>query len=78
MFEQNIVFHNAAVQNIYNVLYFKTSCIFNAAKKQSGIGFIVDALFGYFTHLHALYTVVELHTNFVLLHFEIQPHYAIQ
>ena len=42
-------------------------CIFNAVKKQSGMGFISDALFGYFTYLHSLYTVVELHTNFVLI-----------
>ena len=43
-------------------------CIFNAVKKQSGIGIIADALFGYFAYLHSLYTVVELHTNFVLIH----------
>ena len=48
-------------------------CIFNAVKKQSGIGFIVDALFGYFAYLHSLYTVVELHRNFVLIHFGRQP-----
>ena len=30
-------------------------CISNAVRKQSGIGFIVDALFGYFTYLHSLY-----------------------
>ena len=90
MFEQSIVFHNVALQNIYNVLYLKTSpmcifnevkkmlvalclnkvscfimalnkaytmyyilkrcqyVIFNAVKKQLGIGFIVDALFYYF------------------------------
>ena len=65
------MFHNAAVQNIYNVFYFKTlsMCVFNAAKKQSGIAFIVDALFGYFTYLHSLYTAIELHINFVLIHF---------
>ena len=39
-------------------------CIFNAVKMQSGIGFLVDALFGNFPYLHNLYTVVELHTNF--------------
>ena len=44
-------------------------CSFDALKKQSGIGFIVDALFGYFEHLHSLYKVVELHTDFVLIHF---------
>ena len=67
MFEQSIVCHN----NIYNVLSFKmlAMCIFNAVKKQSGIGFIVDALFDYFVYLHSLYTVVELHTNFVMIHF---------
>ena len=70
-----IVFQKAAVQNIYNVFYFKTSsmCILNTIKKQSGLRFIVDVLFGYFTYLHSLYTVVELHTNFVLIHFERQP-----
>ena len=59
--------NNAAVKTIYNVFYFKTSsmCIFNAIKEQSGIGFIIDALFGYFAYLHSLYTVAELHTNFV-------------
>ena len=56
VFEQSIMFLKAAVQNIYNVYYFKTSsmCIFNAVKKQSGIGFIVDALFGNFACLHNL------------------------
>ena len=44
-------------------------CIFNAIKKQSDIGFIVDALLGYFAYLHSLCTVVELHTNFVLIQF---------
>ena len=44
--------------------------IFNTFKKQSDIGFIVDALLGNFAYLHSLYTVVELHTNFVLIHFE--------
>ena len=75
VFEQSIVFHNSAVQNIYNVFYFKTSliCIFKALKIQSVIGFIVDALSGYFSYLHSLYTVVELHTNFVLIHFGRQP-----
>ena len=72
VFEQSIVF-----QNIYNIFYFKTSSIFNSVKKQSGIGFIVDALFGYFTYLHSLYAVVELRINFVLIHFGRQPtHYA--
>ena len=76
VFEQSIMFHN--VQNIYNVFYFKTSsmCIFNAVKKQSGIAFIADALFDYFVYLHSLYIVVELHTNFVLIHFGRQPLYA--
>ena len=48
-------------------------CIYNAVKKQSGIGFIVVALFDNFAYLHNLYTVVELHTNFVLIDFESQP-----
>ena len=75
MVQQSIVFHNDAVQNIYYLFYFKTSsmCIFNAVKKQSGIGFIVEALFGYFAYLHCLYTVVELHTNVALIHFGRQP-----
>ena len=34
---------------------------------------MVDILFGYFAYLHSLYTVVELHTNFVLIHFGRQP-----
>ena len=48
-------------------------CIFNSAKNQSGIGFTLDALFGNFAYLHNLYTVVELHTNFVLIHFDSEP-----
>ena len=48
-------------------------CIFKAVKKQSGIGFIVDALFGNFAILHNLYTVIELHTSIVLIHFESRP-----
>ena len=47
--------------------------VYNAVKKQSGIGFIVDALFDYFIYVRSLYTVVELHTNFVLIHFGRQP-----
>ena len=71
-----IVFHKTAIQNIYNVFYSKTSlmCIFNAVKLQLGIGFIVDALFDNFAYLHNLYTILELHTNFVLMHFESQPY----
>ena len=46
-------------------------CIFT--QKQSGIGFKVDALFGHFAYLHSLNTVVELHTNIVLIHFGSQP-----
>ena len=67
--------NKAAVQNIYNVYYFKTSsmCIFNAVNMKSGIGFIVDALFGNFAYLHNLYTVVEVHTILVLIHLESQP-----
>ena len=48
-------------------------CVLNPVKKQSGVGLIIDALFGYFTYLHSLYTVVELYTNFVLIHFGRQP-----
>ena len=47
--------------------------ILNAVKMQSGIGFIVDALFDNFAYLHNLYTIVELHTNIVFLHFVSQP-----
>ena len=53
-------------------------CNFNAVKKQSGIGFIVVALFGYFAYLNSLYTVVELHTHFVLIHFERKSDYGIE
>ena len=45
-------------------------CIFNAVKQQSDIGFIADALFDNFAYLHNLYTVVGLHANFALIHFE--------
>ena len=51
-------------------------CIFNVVKKQSGIGFIVDALFGYSVYVHSLYTAVELHTNIMLIHFGRQPRFA--
>ena len=56
--------YKAAVQNIYNVFYFKTSsmCIFKAVKKQS--------------YLHNPYAVVERRTNFVLIHFGSQPMYV--
>ena len=79
MFEQSILFDNTSIQNVYNVNYIETSsvCIFNAVKKQSGFGFIVAALFDNFPYLHSLYTVVELHTNFVLIHFGRQPIYAV-
>ena len=50
------------------IIYTKYS-IFKAVKKQSSTRFIVDALFDNFAYLHSLYTVVELHTNFVLIHF---------
>ena len=43
-------------------------CTFNAVKVQSGNGFIVDALFGNFAYLYKIYTVIELHTNFVVIH----------
>ena len=49
---------------------------FKAVKKQSGTGLDwihIDTLFGNFAYLHGLYTVVELYTNFVLIHFESQP-----
>ena len=71
VFEQSIVFHKTAIQNVYNVKYIKTSsmCIIYAVTKQSSIGFIVDALLGNFPYLHNLYTIVELHSNFVLIHF---------
>ena len=65
MFEQSIVFHKAAINDVYNVFKTSSMCIFNAVKKQSGMGFRVDALFGNFAYLNNLYTVVELHINFV-------------
>ena len=48
-------------------------CILNAVKMQSGIEFTIDALFGNFAYLYNLYTVVKLHTDFVLMHFGSQP-----
>ena len=59
---------------VYNVKYFRTSsmCIFNTVKKQSGIGFIIDALFGNFVYLYSLYAVIDLHTNNAFIHFERQ------
>ena len=49
-------------------------CIFKVVKMQSGIGFIVDALFGNVAYLHNLYSVLELHTYYVFTQFERQPH----
>ena len=43
-------------------------CILKAVKMQSVFRFIVDALFVNFAYLHNLCTLVELHTNFVLIH----------
>ena len=54
-------------------MYTSSMCFFNAVKKQSNIGFIVDALFGNFAYLRSLYTVEEMHTNFVVTHFVRQP-----
>ena len=53
MFEQIVVFHKADRHNVYNVYYIKISsmCIFKKIKKQFGIGFIVDALFGNFAYI---------------------------
>ena len=67
VFDLSLVFYKAAVQNICNVYYFKTlpMSIFNLVEKQSGIGFRADALFGNLAYLNNLYTVAELHTNFV-------------
>ena len=78
VFQQCLVFNKATIQNVYNVYYFNTlsMCILNAVKKQSGIGFIADALFGSFACLHNLYTIVELHTNFVLIHSENQSSFT--
>ena len=75
VFQQSIVFLKVAIQNYYNVYYYKTPSIsiFNAVENQSCNGFIVDALFGNFAYLHNLYTLVELHKNFALIHFENQP-----
>ena len=50
-------------------------CIFNVVEKQLAIGFIADALLANFAYLHNLYTVVEMHTNVALLHFESQPNF---
>ena len=60
------MFHKATIENVYNVFYFKTlsMCIFNAVKNKSGIGYIVDALFGNLAYLHSLY---------ILIHFVRQP-----
>ena len=62
VFERIIVSHKADIQNISNVNYFKTSLmyIFNAVKKQSGIGFVVDALFGNISYPRNLFIIVEL------------------
>ena len=71
MFKQSVLFHKAAVQNIkmFNILKRLQRVFLTLSKK---IGFIIDALFGNFVYLHNLYTVVELHTNYVLIHFKRQ------
>ena len=61
---------------LYKIYTMYSMCIFNTVKKQSIIGFIVDAMFGYFAYIHSLYTVVDLHTNFVLIHFGRQPYWC--
>ena len=47
-------------------------CIFNAVRKQSGIGFIVDALFGYFVLIHfgkqSLFDLLKLFTMLASKH----------
>ena len=58
---------------MYTISKWSSTCNFNSVKEQSGIGFIVDALFGSFAYLRSLCTAVELHINFVLLHLESQP-----
>ena len=62
------------IYTMYSILKPR-QCVFlkQSKKKKSGIGLIVDALFDYFAYLHSLYTVVELHTNIVLIHFGGQP-----
>ena len=41
---------------MYSISKKTSKCIFNAVKKQSGIGFIIHALFDYFAYLHSLYS----------------------
>ena len=61
------------VEHKYSILKRRQCVFLTQSKIQSGIGFIVDALFDYFVYLHSLYTVVKLHTNIVLIHFGRQP-----
>ena len=72
MFEQSIVYK---IYTMYTISK-RCQCVFltpKSVKMQSGIGLIVYALFGNFAYLHNLYTVVELHKHFVLIHFGIPP-----
>ena len=57
------------IYTMFSILKRRQYVFLTAVKKQSGIGFIFDALFGYFVYTHSLYTVVELHTNFLFMHF---------
>ena len=40
--------------------------------------YIVDVLFGNFAYPHNLYTVVELHSNYLWIQFEIQPMFQVE
>ena len=44
-------------------------CVFITQSKSNKASDLYDALFGNFAYLHNLYAAIELHTNFVLIHF---------
>ena len=60
-----MVFHKATIQNVFYV--------YTITKRRQCVGFIINTLLGNFAYQHSLYTVVEMHINFVLTHFKSKP-----
>ena len=50
------------IYTMFSILKHR-QCVFLFFRKQSGIWFIVEALFDNFAYLNSLYSVVEVHTN---------------
>ena len=54
------------IYTMYSILKGRQCVFLFLVKKQSGIGFIVDALFGYFTYLRSLYKLYSSRTAYKL------------